>query len=68
MQLFLQGTGSYADTTKLPASTPDDDVVVTAVLKKELLSPKKSQGNGAFNKRSRKTVCPLACNVKFVAS
>ena len=49
--LFLQGTGSYADATKLPASTPDDDVVVTAVLKKELLSPKKSQGNGAFNKR-----------------
>ena len=68
MHLFLQGTGSYADTTKLPASTPDDDVVVTAVLKKELLSPKKSQGNSAFNKRSRKTVFPLACNVKFVAS
>ena len=68
MHLFLQGTGSYADATKLPASTPDDDVVVTAVLKKELLSLKKSQGNGAFNKRYRKTVCPLACNVKFVLS
>lgn len=60
---FLQGSLSYADATKLPASTSDDVVVV---LKKELSSPKKSQGNGCVNQRSWKTVCPLANNVKFV--
>ncbi|XP_068717175.1 uncharacterized protein [Montipora capricornis] len=52
------GTGSYADATKLPASTSDDNVVVverkTAVLKKERLPPKKSQEN-VFNQRSWKT-------------
>ena len=68
IHLFLQSTGSYADATELPASTPDDEVVVTAVLKKELLSPEKSQGNGAFSKGSRRTVCLFACNVKFVIS
>ena len=69
---FLQDTGSYADATKLPASTstPDDDVLVvgskTAVLKKERSPPKKSQGNDALNQRYLKTVCPFAYNVKFV--